>query len=160
MIPQETMALTISYTSTKQFNIPKGIGWVAAAFGAFFLIVLMVKDLRLVVFGTKTQGVVQPAERQPGEKFKFTVQFKLPDGAETQIQTSPTWGSRHEPGEIVPIIYLPSNPSKAEINTLRQLILPMFTGMFAASLALGFGLMLIAMRSREKAARRTVQHPH
>lgn len=100
--------------------------------------------MRLIVFGAKTEGTVLDAKSAGGGKSKYAVRFMLPDGGEATFQTSSTWGSRHQAGDKVPVIYLPGNPSRAEINTMRQLVLPMAIGMVAASLCLAAGVCVIA----------------
>lgn len=142
----------VSISLSRKLRAHKAVGWVLIALGGLFVVSVLARDARLVVFGKKTEGVVLNAGADSARNSKYALSFRLENGTEAKFQTSPTWGSRHRPGDTVPIVYLPGDPSRAEINTMRQLVLPMATGMVASSLCLAAGVCLLAWFRRVEEA--------
>lgn len=141
-----------SISLSRKLRAHKAVGWVLIALGGLFFVSVLARDARLVVFGQKAEGVVLNAGAGSARNAKYAVSYRLPNGAEARFETSPTWGSRHRPGDTVPIIYLPSEPSRGEIKTMRQLVLPMAIGMLASSLCLASGICLLAWFRRVEEA--------
>lgn len=156
-------------------GLPAGIGYVLLAFGLFFLSVAIFKDLRLALLGATTEGEIvritekvsrSDANRRPGESLKefqkrnhggityiLSVRFTPPDSPTVEIDTHATWGLAEKVGDRVPVIYLPSSPRRAELNTFKQVWLPLATGFTVSAFCLFFGGWIVrAARRRNRAA--------
>jgi Protein of unknown function (DUF3592) len=142
------------------------VGWALLLGGAFFL-TMAVLQTRLPLFGKTTDGLItkvtervkssqSSSKRYPGESdsdyrertrrvgisYDLHVRFTPEGGAPTDIETSSTFGKELNQGDAVKVIYLPSNPTNAEIHTTKQLWLPLLTGYIVSFLCLGGGWFL------------------
>lgn len=156
--------------NTQSKGLPAGIGYVLLAFGLFFLSVAVFKDLRLALLGAQTEGEIvritekvgrADAKRRPGESresfrernkggitYILTLRF-TPEGSEPiEIDTHATWGLAEKVGDRVPVIYLPQSPRRAEINTFKQVWLPLATGFTVSSLCLFGGAWIVRVARR------------
>jgi hypothetical protein len=152
-------------------GLPAGIGYALLVFGLFFLSVAVFKDLRLALFGARSEGEIvritekvsrSDAKRRPGESLEsfrkrdkggisyiLTLRFTPQGGAPIEIDTRATWGLAEKVGDRVPVIYLPQSPRRAEINTVKQVWLPLATGFTVSALCLfGGGWIVRAARRR------------
>lgn len=161
--------------NTQSKGLPAGIGYVLLVFGLFFLSIAIFKDLRLPLFGAHTEGEIvritekvgrSDAKRRPGESLEsfrkrdkggityiLTLRFTPQGGTPIEIDTHATWGLAEKVGDRVPVIYLPQSPQRAEINTFKQVWLPLATGFTVSALCLfGGGWIVRAARRRGRAA--------
>lgn len=161
--------------NTQAKGLPAGLGYVLLAFGLFFLSVAIFKDLRLALLGATTEGEIiritekvsrSYAKRRPGESLEefrkrdkggityiLTLRFAPEGGSPVEIDTHATWGLAEKVGDRVPVIYLPGSPQGAEINTVKQVWLPLATGFTVSAFCLISGGWIVrAARRRHRAA--------
>jgi hypothetical protein len=144
--------------NTQPKGLPAGIGYVLLAFGLFFLCVAVFNDLRLALLGLTTEGEIiritekvsrSDAKRRPGESLKefkkrdkggisyiLTLRYTPQGGAPIEIDTRATWGLAEKVGDRVPVIYLPGSPRGADINSVKQVWLPLATGFTVSAFCL------------------------
>lgn len=141
--------------------------WLLLLAGAFFLSVVIFKDLRLALFGKTADGVItkvtervsssrSSSKRNPGESesayrertrrvgisYDMHVRFTPEGGAPVEFKTGSTFGHEHKQGDAVKIIYLPGNPSRAEVHTTKQVWMPIGVGFVVSTLCLFGGWFL------------------
>jgi hypothetical protein len=117
--------------------------------GVFFLGCVTWNQFRLAVFGKATDGVVVEGKegeperiRHRGGSQRYTVRFTPENGEPVEFKTSSTFGTELKWGDAVKVIYMPKNPTTAEIYSAKQLWLPMMVGLFVGTTCLGGGLLL------------------
>ena len=118
------------------------------------LMLVVGRDARLALFGERTQGiVVEPSDpgllaaRGNGSVPKvMQVRFTPKVGAEVTFRVSSTFRSVHLPGEVVPVVYQTSNPQRAQIDTIKQVWLPVLVGSGFGGVVFGAGLLMILVR--------------
>lgn len=107
-----------------------GIGVVAFFLAIFFTF----QTLQLLKTGVTAPGVVISLERHSGSKGSDTyapvVQFETPDGQTIQFTGMASSPPTHRENEKVTVIYEPSSPHNAKINS--------FTGLWLGPLIAGF----------------------
>jgi hypothetical protein len=141
-------------------------GIVLLAAGFFFLGALIWNQGRLAIFGKRADGVVREItettrtsattrrdgeslqayrerSRRKGTRYTLRVQFTPEGGAPAEFSTTSTFGHTLEKGGMVRVIYLPGDPAGAEIDSARQLWLPMAVGFIVSAVCLGGGALLI-----------------
>ena len=140
-----------------------GIGLMVA--GLFFLSVAIAKDARLAFLGERGEGEITKvtvrtspdrSSRRKGESLKaYRARTKsggeshvlhvryTPAGAEPmEVETLATWNYRAAVGERVKLVYFPDAPENAEIDNVRQVWLPLATGLTVGTLCLVGGALL------------------
>lgn len=140
--------------------------------GVFFLGAVIWNQGRLALFGKRADGVVQEiiettqtsaASRREGEslqsyrersrrkstRYTLRVQFVPEGGAPAEFSTTSTFGHDIMEGGKVRVVYLPGDPAGAEIDSAKQLWLPMAVGFVVSAVCLGGGTVLL----RQKCAR-------
>lgn len=144
-------------------------GILLVAAGVFFLGAVLRNPGRLVAWGARTQGeVVEVTEkssssatsRREGEsrqayrerrqrkstRYFLRVRFTAADGVPAEFTTTSTFGHVLKTGDAVGVVYLPGDPSEAEIDSSRQLWLPLATGTLLGSACLAGGVLLLRPR--------------
>ncbi len=144
------------------------IGWALLLSGGFFLTMVVLKEGRLALFGQHTNAVVEKVteitqshtlskytsdgKRRTGDRKRTSISqvmqlgFITADGKPISFETLATFNTEAKVGDTQPIVYLPSDPMRAKIATLRQLWLPMLTGLLLSVLCLGGGVLLVKLR--------------
>ena len=142
------------------------LSWVLLVAGAFFLSVVIFKDLRLALFGKPADGVItkitervssggsgrqrqgesdaayRERKRRVGISYDMHVRYTPEGGEPVEFKTSSTFGHEHKAGDSVKLIYLPSNPMRAEVNTTKQVWLPIGVGFLVSAFCLFGGWFL------------------
>ena len=140
-----------------------GAGLVVA--GLFFLGVAIGKDARLAFMGQRGEGEITKvtvrtsadrSSRRKGESLKafrartktggkshvLTVRY-APAGSESmEVETLATWGYEGKVGDRVRLVYFPEQPENAEIDNVKQVWLPLATGLTVGTLCLVGGALL------------------
>ena len=144
---------------------PAGIGWTLIVFGVFFLSVALLKDVRRAAFGQFAEGeIIKITERSSiggggtdsrgrrkksgGVSHILTVRFTPTGGERMEVDTLATWGFSEKVGDKVRLIHLPGKPQDAEIYSVKQVWLPLATGLAVGSLCLGGGVLILRWRKR------------
>ncbi len=156
--------MTCSVRSRSKLRLPgRFFGWIFLLAGLLLLGLVLFRDARLALFGVRGEGVVehvkvthtsshQASNGKPGKRspsYTLTVAHQPPGALEpVRFKTNSTYGHVHELGHVVPLVYFPAKPSSAQINTARQLWLPLMTGAVFSILLLGLGWFILA-RSRQ-----------
>jgi hypothetical protein len=145
-------------------------GW-ALLIGGLLFLTSAVNQTRLPLFGKKTEGVITKIEektsysnvsRRDGESREsyrersrrqgtstsyFCLVRYTPEGAEpVEFKTRSTFGHDSKEGDAVPVIYLPSNPMNAEINTAKQVWMPLAIGYNVSLVCIGLGWFLLKLK--------------
>ena len=130
------------------------VSWMLVLVGVAMLMLVVGRDARLAFFGERTQGrVVEPSEPglfaasgSGGVPKVMHVRFTPKEGAEVTFRVSSTFRSAHLAGEVVPVVYLESDPRRAQIHTMKQVWLPLLVGSGFGGVVLGAGLLMILVR--------------
>lgn len=153
----------------------KGIGWFLAALGVFFLGVAITKDARLAFLGQRGEGEItkltertsadrssrrkgesqssyRARSKSGGKSYIYTVRYTPAGGASMEFDTLGTWRYQAKVGDRVKLIYFPEDPDGAEIDNVKQVWLPLATGLTVGALCLVGGLMLVRLGRRQAAA--------
>ena len=173
-----TIRVHTSWSKSKPKAKPgftKGIGVFLIALGVFFLGVAIVKDARLAFLGergageiTKVTERISPdrSSRRTGESRSqyrartksggkstiYTVRYAPAGGASIEFDTLGTWRYQAKVGDRVKLVYFPEDPDGAEIDDVKQVWLPLATGLTVGTLSLVGGLMLVRLGRRQAAA--------
>jgi hypothetical protein len=151
----------------KSQKMSRFFGWLLLTAGVFFFTVLIAKEGRLIVFGKKATAQVQSVKkvqknngevkrnnrgtvvsrRGPSISHVMHLTYKTQDGADAAFDTSATFNTEARVGDVHPIVYLPSDPSKAKIATMRQLWLPATVGLTVSLTCLAVGWFLLRLSS-------------
>lgn len=151
--PFSVHAAGVQVTGSSRTRRPRRLGawlsWLLVLFGAALLSLLILRDARLALLGEReVEGLVmEPADGQRFSQKRFEVTFQPKQGDRVTFPTASTCGSKFEPGQVVPVVYLASHPERAQIDTARQVWLPLAAGGLFSSGMLGAGLLMIAIRS-------------
>jgi len=152
------------------FRMVLGIGLVAL--GILGAVSLAMKEFRLALFGEAATGIVNKVEEittstssrweyRNGQKVRvstaapsyfMTIGFTAKDGTPVEFRTLATFLTEARVGDEHDLVYLPSQPKNAKIATLRQLWLPMITGILFTTVCLGLGTWLIFKKSALRSA--------
>lgn len=139
------------------------IGFLLLVAGVIFLSLAIGRDLRLIVQGEKAEGKItniverhsrNPKKRRKGESreafnerksepsisYYCDVEF-TPKGATEVVKftTLSTFGHDNDVGDPVPVIYMPSNPSWAEIDLPKQTLYPLIIGIVFSTVLIASG---------------------
>lgn len=141
-------------------------GIILLAAGIFFLGAVIWNQGRLALFGKRADGVVREiietthtsaTSRREGEslqsyrersrrkstRYTLRVQFVPEGGTPAEFSTTSTFGHDIAEGGKVRVVYLPGNPAGAEIDSAKQLWLPMAVGLTVSAVCLGGGVFLL-----------------
>jgi hypothetical protein len=160
-------------TSTPRHRRPSfWFGWILLISGGFLLICLLL-DLRLALFGKTTEGIVTRIEEKTssshttrrsnesvseyrrrsanttgGISYYPWVRYQPAEGASVEFKTLSTFGHDVTVGTAVKVIYLASNPQKAQIFQFKQVWAPIIIGSIFTTgcIILGFILLRISTR--------------
>ena len=153
----------------------KGLGFFLAALGVFFLGVAITKDARLAFLGQRGEGeITKVTERTSadrssrrkgesqssyrartktgGKSYIYTVRYAPAGGESIEFDTLGTWRYQAKVGDRVKLVYFPEDPDGAEIDNVKQVWLPLATGLTVGSVCLVGGLMLVRLGRRQAAA--------
>ncbi len=166
-------------SAVKNHGPPAGLGWTLIVFGLFFMSVVVFKDAPLALFGQLTEGeIVKITERstmgsksprragetlsayrkrskEGGVSYLLGVRFTPAGGQPVEIETKATYGFSEQVGDKVQMIYLPSRLQGAEIYSLKQLWLPLATGVVVSTLCLLGGGLILRLRRKYRLAQST-----
>jgi hypothetical protein len=152
------------------FKMILGIGLVSL--GILGAVSLATKEFRLALFGETAMGIVNKVEEittstssrweyRDGQKVRvssaapsyfMTIGFTTKEGSPVEVRTLATFQTEARVGDEHPVVYLPSQPKNAKISTLRQLWLPMITGIIFTTVCLGLGGWLLFKKSAPQSA--------
>lgn len=159
----------------KNPGLAKGVGWFLAVLGVFFLGVAITKDARLAFLGQRGEGEITKvtertspdrSSRRTGESRSsyrartktggkshiLTVRYTPGGGAPIEFDTLATWNYEGKVGDRVKLVYFPEDPDGAEIDNVKQVWLPLATGLTVGTVCLVGGLMLVRLGRRQAAA--------
>ena len=148
-----------------------GFGSFLAVLGVFFLGVAVMKDARLAFLGQRGEGEItkvtvrtsiDTSSRRKGESLKayrartrkggesrvLTVRYAPAGGSEMEVETLATWRYDGKVGDRVKLVYFPAEPENAEIDDVRQVWLPLATGLTVGTLCLVGGVLLFRLGRR------------
>ncbi len=146
-------AAGVQVTGSSRTRRPRMLGawlsWLLILLGAALLSLLILRDARLALLGEReVEGLVlEPAAGQSFSQKRFEVSFQPKQGDKVTFRTASTCGLKFEPGQVVPVVYLASHPERAQIDSARQVWMPLAIGGLFSCGMLGAGLLMIAIRS-------------
>ena len=140
------------------------LGWAFLLFGLLGMFSVVTKDMRVAVFGHKASATVEKVTERHSSSSRISgdgktrtntssvsrmmhLRFQTTDGKPANFETTSTFNTEAKVGDTHPILYLPGDTTRAEINTLRQLWLPMFVGTSVSCVCLGIGYLVLRWRS-------------
>ncbi len=151
-------------TIARNLGCASGLGWILLVAGLLFLSALLWNQVRLAVWGKTAEGIVTEvttrvsygsSPRKSGESLEsyhqrtgatvshdLHIRFTTESGVTTDIVTLSTFGHELREGDRVKLIYLPADPARAEIHSVKQLWLPMIVGFVVSVTCLGGGFYL------------------
>jgi hypothetical protein len=135
--------MSITYNSRVQLGcLPPFFGWALLIAGIFFMSIALFKDTKLALLGKRTDGVVEslsPVSNSTMLKVRYT-----PEGGQpVTFETTSTFGVELKPGDAIGVVYLKHKPQAAEINTARQLWLPLLIALSFSTACLVSGAFII-----------------
>ena len=138
----------------------------------FFLVCLLL-DIRLASFGVTTDGVVTKVEEKVsssrttrrsnetesayrrrteeatgGISYCPWVRYTPASGETVEFRTVSTFGNEVQAGSAVKVIYLASNPKKAQIHTFKQVWMPIIIGSIVTTVTFLLGSFLLRFSGR------------
>jgi hypothetical protein len=169
VFPAVLMSSSSSKSNPRPFFI--AAGWVMVAAGIFFLGAVLWNDCRLAMKGVFGEGVIthvearassssggRRREHETDEEYRnrtrggvshiLTVRHTPEGGEPTDFKVRSTFGKDLKEGDAVKVIYLPEQPTKAQIYSTKQLWLPIVVGFTASAAALGIGAFLLRLARR------------
>ena len=165
------MSIPTVHNKTTSRRAALGFGALLMAAGLFILGVAITKDARLAFLGQRGEGEItkvtirtsiDSSSRRKGESLKayrartrkggesriLTVRY-APSGADPmEVETLATWGYDGKVGDRVKLVYFPAEPENAEIDDVRQVWLPLATGLTVGTLCLVGGVLLFRLGRR------------
>ena len=164
-----------SHNKVSKRRAALGFGWVLAALGVFFLGVAIMKDARLAFLGQHGEGEItkvtertsadrssrrkgesnssyRARKKSGGKSYIYTVRYTPAGGESIEFDTLGTWRYQAKVGDRVKLIYFPEDPDGAEIDTVKQVWLPLATGLTLGTVCLVGGLMLVRVGRRQAMA--------
>ena len=165
------MSIPTVHDKTTSRRAALGFGALLVALGLFFLSVAIAKDARLAFLGERGEGEitkvtvrtsVDRSSRRKGESLKayrartrkggesrvLSVRYTPAGAAEMEVETLATWGYDGKVGDRVKLVYFPTEPENAEIDNVKQVWLPLATGLTVGTLCLVGGILLFRMGRR------------
>lgn len=119
------------------------VGWGFVLFGLLCLLSVTTKEFRIAIFGHKATATV---DQVTGSGI-IHLSFVTAEGKPASFKTNSTFGTKTKAGDTHSILYLPSDPSRAKISTLRQLWMPMMIALTFTVLLLAPGALILRWRS-------------
>jgi hypothetical protein len=100
----------------------------------------------------ESQSLYRARTKSGGKSYIYTVRYTPAGGESIEFDTLATWRYEGKVGDRVKLIYFPEDPDGAEIDNVKQVWLPLATGLTVGTVCLVGGLMLVRLGRRQAAA--------
>lgn len=127
-------------------SFPRWSGAALIIVGLLFLAALLRYQIRLAVFGTKAVGQVVAFDPTRGGRYAPRVRVTLSDGQAIEFHGASMRGAPLVVGDMVPVYYLPNEPTFGEIATFRRFWLGVIVSSVCIVGSLGGGLRILSAR--------------